>query len=77
FEPFDVYAWRVGWSVSLGVWIASMLLASREPMGYCRLACPTGKVLESVRRKRAGRRPLLSDMLMATAMVLVWAMVLT
>ncbi len=30
FEPFDVYAWRIGWSVSLGVWIGSLLLAAWE-----------------------------------------------
>ena len=72
FEPFDAYAWRIGWSVSLAVWIASLLLALKEPMGYCRLACPTGKLLESVRRNRAGRRLRSVDMLWITLAMVVW-----
>lgn len=72
FEPFDVYAWRVGWSVSLIVFIASLVLAAKEPMGYCRLACPTGMLLESMRRRRAGRRLLVGDMLLLALTVFVW-----
>ena len=72
FEPFDVYAWRIGWSVSLVVWLGSLLLAAREPMGYCRLACPTGMLLEGIRRKRAGRRWQSSDMLLIALTALVW-----
>jgi hypothetical protein len=72
FEPFDVYAWRVGWSVSAVVFIASLVLAAKEPMGYCRLACPTGMLLESMRRRRAGRRLLVGDMLLLAATIFVW-----
>lgn len=72
FEPFDVYAWRIGWSVSLGVWLGSIWLAAWEPMGYCRLACPTGMLLEGIRRKRAGRRWQSSDMLWIALTALVW-----
>lgn len=72
FEPFDVYAWRIGWSVSLIVWVASLLLASRVPMGYCRLACPTGMLLESIRRTRAGRRWQNADMLWLALTAAVW-----
>ena len=72
FEPFDVYAWRVGWSVSLGVWLGSLWLAAWEPMGYCRLACPTGMLLEGIRRKRAGRRWPSGDMLLIALTGFVW-----
>lgn len=72
FEPFDVYAWRIGWSVSLGVWVVSLLLAAKEPMGYCRLACPTGKLLEGIRRKRTGQRWQAGDMLLVALTAVVW-----
>ncbi len=71
FEPFDVYAWRIGWSVSLGVWVLSLLLASLEPMGYCRFACPTGKLLDGIRRKRTGQRWQTGDMLLVALTVVV------
>ncbi len=72
FEPFDVYAWRVGWSVSLAVWVGSLLLAAKEPMGYCRFACPTGMLLEGIRRKRTGRTWQWADMLLLTLTLTVW-----
>ena len=75
-EPFDTYAWRVGISASLVIWIASLILAMREPMGYCRLACPTGKVLEYVRLKRAGWRLAASDMLLSLLTAGVWAAII-
>lgn len=71
-EPFDTYAWRVGLSASLIVWLASLLLAARQPMGYCRLACPTGKVLETARLKRASSRVVTSDMLLVLLTAAVW-----
>ncbi len=55
FEPFDAYAWRIGLSSSLLVGVVSLLLAARQPMGYCRLACPTGKLLDTLRRKKVDR----------------------
>ncbi len=76
FEPFDVYAWRIGWSVSLAVWLASLAWAAKEPMGYCRHACPTGLVLDSFRRKRAGKRWQVSDMLLIALTGGVWLLVI-
>jgi NosR/NirI family nitrous oxide reductase transcriptional regulator len=54
-EPFDTYAWRVGWSFSCLVWGASLVAAVWRPMAYCQLACPTGRLLDLLRRSR--RRP--------------------
>lgn len=51
-EPFDAYAWRVGISVSLAIWLGSVGLAFWQPMAYCRLACPTGRLLGIARRAR-------------------------
>lgn len=72
FEPFDVYAWRIGWSVSLGVWVASLLFAYKVPMGYCRLACPTGLLLDRIRWTRGGRHRHYGDMLLLALTASVW-----
>jgi len=74
-EPFDVYAWRVGLGGSCIVWVISILWSSRQPMAYCRLACPTGKVLDTLRAKRTGRRPVVGDILLGLAIASVWMVV--
>ncbi len=71
-EPFDAYSWRIGLSVSALVWIASILLALRKPMVYCRLLCPTGKVLDFVRRGKRMRFGAVDATLLAVAAVAWW-----
>ncbi len=71
-EPFDAYAWRIGVSWSVIVGVLSLVLASAEPMGYCRLACPTGKTLDYLRFRRAGSQHMLSDMLLVLLAIIVW-----
>ncbi len=71
-EPFDAYAWRIGWSLSCVVWLASLLIAMRRPMAYCQLACPTGRLLDIIRRARRGRWSWLVEFVLFVAVASVW-----
>ncbi len=56
-EPFDAYLVWTAVGGSAIVAILSLGLAALSPMGYCRFACPTGRVLTYTRRHaRSGRR---------------------
>ena len=48
-EPFDGWILRQQAPVSLGLAIASLLLAVILPQSYCRYGCPTGALLKFVR----------------------------
>jgi len=76
-EPFDAYLWRsAGWA-TVAVAIAGLLAASLVPMAYCRHACPTGAVLDYVRRQGTSHRWRWADGLavayLALTAFLVWA----
>ncbi len=71
-EPFDAYAVRVGVSFSLVIWAASLLLARLQPMAYCRHACPTGKLLDYVRRDASSHRITLVDFALLAGVVMIW-----
>jgi hypothetical protein len=72
-EPFDTYAWRVGWSFSCLVWGGSLLLAIWRPMSYCQLACPTGRLLDLLRRSRRRPGSWWLEMGLLLAVALVWS----
>lgn len=87
-EPFDGYAsLRLGgWRERLGsnIWLTalavpslilaavSLLAARRWPMVYCRLACPTGRALDFLRRDASRHRITAVDWALLTATILVW-----
>lgn len=55
-EAFDAYLWPVcGW-IPLVIAIGGLLLSLFEPMAYCRFGCPTGSLLDYVRRHRRSDR---------------------
>jgi NosR/NirI family transcriptional regulator, nitrous oxide reductase regulator len=74
-EPFDAYSWRIGFSVSALVWISSLALSYLRPMTYCRLLCPTGKILSFVRRSRRTNISNWLDGLLGIMTTLVWWLV--
>ncbi len=60
-EPFHAYLFRMaGWG-SIALAIGSLALASVVPMGYCRFGCPTGRLLDYLRRNSTSHRILLAD----------------
>ncbi|MBA4032342.1 MAG: hypothetical protein C0478_15840 [Planctomyces sp.] len=55
-EPFDAYAWRAaGWATIL-IAAGGLMFSWFVPMGYCRFGCPTGSVLEYLRRHAGSGR---------------------
>jgi NosR/NirI family nitrous oxide reductase transcriptional regulator len=72
-EPFDLYASGVLFSVSAAVWCLSLVLARLTPMGYCRLACPTGRLLDFVRRDASRHRLTVVDGALLISTLAVWA----
>lgn len=74
-EPFDSYSWRIGISVSLGVWVLSMAMGLWQPMSYCRLGCPTGQFLDWIRRSRRGRHAWRLDGCLALVAIVAWFIV--
>ena len=55
-EPFHAYLYQVaGWS-AFATAAVSLLLATFIPMGYCRLGCPTGTLLDYVRRSASSHK---------------------
>jgi NosR/NirI family transcriptional regulator, nitrous oxide reductase regulator len=71
-EPFNAYLWQIGFSISLIIWLASLLIAWWWPMAYCQHACPTGKILDIVRRSRRHQRSWQVDAVLAGLVVLIW-----
>jgi len=53
-EPFDAYLWRTAGWATIGVALAGLLASTFVPMAYCRFGCPTGAVLDYVRRQGTG-----------------------
>lgn len=69
-EPFNAYIWYVAGTTSLVVAAGSVVLAWYVPMGYCRYACGTGRLLDYVRRSAHATRFTSADCL-AVALALV------
>jgi len=72
FEPFDTYASGVLLSISATVWLASIVLARFKPMGYCRLACPTGRLLDYARRDASRYQLTILDGALIAVVIGVW-----
>ena len=60
-EPFHAYLFRVAGGGSFAFAIASLALAAVIPMGYCRLGCPTGRLLDYLRRSAVSDRIQVGD----------------
>jgi hypothetical protein len=55
-EPFHAYLFRIaGWG-SFVLALGTLALAAVIPMGYCRLGCPTGRLLDYLRRSAVSDR---------------------
>jgi len=55
-EPFHAYLFTIaGWG-SIGLAVGTLAFAAFVPMGYCRMGCPTGRLLEYLRRSSNSNR---------------------
>lgn len=74
-EPFDAWAWRAAaWPTCL-VAVLGLLASCFVPMAYCRFGCPTGAVLNYLRRHSRSDRLTRADAFALAAVliaVLLW-----
>ena len=72
-EPFHAYLFRIAGPVALGLAVGSLLLAALIPMGYCRFGCPTGRLLDYLRRNSASDRITGADGIAVGLLLLAWS----
>lgn len=60
-EPFNAYVWYVAGAASLCLAVFSLVFAWFVPMGYCRHACGTGRLLDYIRRTAKSDRFTFAD----------------
>jgi NosR/NirI family transcriptional regulator, nitrous oxide reductase regulator len=68
-EPFDAYVLGVAGGATLAIAIVGAVASLFVPMAYCRYGCPTGSLLEWLRRHGRGDRLTLRDGLAAACVV--------
>lgn len=68
-EPFHAYLFRIASWGSIGLALATVALAAVVPMGYCRLGCPTGRLIDYLRRSAASNRIQVADIVAAGLLV--------
>jgi polyferredoxin len=75
-EPFDAYVWKTAGRATLAIAAAGLLAACFVPMAYCHYGCPTGAVLNFIRKHgakdRFGRREIAALLLVLLAALLSW-----
>jgi len=55
-EPFHAYLFRIASWGAIGLCGLTLLIAAFLPMGYCRFGCPTGRLIDYLRRHaRSGK----------------------
>lgn len=69
-EPFDAYSWRAAAWPTCAVAIVGIVVSLFIPMAYCRFGCPTGAVLDYVRRHAQSDRFTRSDLVAVACLVL-------
>lgn len=74
-EPFNAYIWFIAGISSISLALGSLLFSWFVPMGYCRHACGTGRLLDYVRRSADSSRFTLADAVALTIAVAAWCRV--
>lgn len=74
-EPFDAYLWPVAAWGSVALALSSLALAAVVPMGYCRFGCPTGRLLDYVRRTARSDSLTMRDAVAAALAIFGWVWV--
>ena len=60
-EPFHAYLFRIASWASIAAALATLAISAFIPMGYCRMGCPTGRLLDYLRRTSKSHRIGLAD----------------
>ncbi|MEM6364327.1 MAG: FMN-binding protein [Planctomycetota bacterium] len=72
-EPFHAYLWRVAAISSVIFAIATVLASCFVPMAYCRLACPTGRLIDHLRLSSVADRWTRTDWGCLSLLLLAWS----
>ena len=64
-EPFHAYLFRVAPWIAFAFALVSLGIAACVPMAYCRLGCPTGRLLDYIRRTANSAKWRLADTIVA------------
>lgn len=68
-EPFHAYLFRIaGWS-SLAFAFATIAISAVLPMGYCRFGCPTGRLLDYLKRTATSDHLQVADFVAASLLI--------
>ena len=71
-EPFHAYLFRIASWSSLAFALATIAISAVLPMGYCRFGCPTGRLLDYLKRTATSDRLQLADL--AAVILLIFAL---
>ncbi|WP_168566584.1 FMN-binding protein [Crateriforma spongiae] len=72
-EPFHAYLFRIAGLGSIVFALATLAVATVIPMAYCRYGCPTGYLIDYVRRAGDGRKLAVADLVLLGLLVLAIA----
>lgn len=73
-EPFDAYIFRIAGWASIGLAIAGLVASLFVPMAYCRFGCPTGALLNFLRRHARSDRWSIADSFAAALLLFAFAL---
>ncbi|MDA7878209.1 FMN-binding protein [bacterium] len=68
-EPFHAYLFRIASWSSLAFAFATIAISAVLPMGYCRYGCPTGRVLDYLKRTATSDRLQVADFVAASLLI--------
>lgn len=68
-EPFHAYLWRVTPLAAILFAAATLVLSMFIPMAYCRLGCPTGRLLDFLRQRATSHRLTFADVVASLLLV--------
>lgn len=68
-EPFHAYLFRIASWSSLAFAFATIAISAVLPMGYCRFGCPTGRMLDYLKRTATSERVQVADFVAASLLI--------
>lgn len=69
-EPFHAYLFRIaGWGV-IAFAASTLMLSAAVPMGYCRFGCPTGRLIDYLRRSATSHKIVTADLIAVALLVM-------
>lgn len=71
-EPFDAYLITIAGAATITIAVVGLIASAFVPMAYCRYGCPTGAVIEYVRRHARSDRLTPRDAVALGCLALAW-----